>query len=345
MPKKPEEVLKDLRAGKFSPFYFLMGDESFYIDQISDYIEENALETTERSFNQTVLYGKDIQMKDVIARAKQFPVMAMRQVVIVKEAQEITDFGKEDAKKQLQNYVEKTVPTTVLVFLYKHKKLPLNTKLAKAIDKHAILVESKSLYENQVPAWIGNYLQQKKYRITPDATAWLIENVGIELSRLSNELDKLLLNFAKADSSSQPSQITTELVKKYIGTTKEYNVFDLQRAIAQKNGLKTHKIINAFAANPKDNPVIPIVSSLFGYFCKLILIHTHKGKSNNELAAILKVSPFFVKDYAAAARNYNIPKILFVLNALRIADAQSKGINSSAKDGEILRELAVRILG
>lgn len=345
MPKKPEEILKDLRAGKFAPFYFLMGDESFYIDKIADFIEENALEDTERSFNQTVLYGKDIQMKDILARAKQFPVMAMRQVVIVKEAQEISDFGKEAAKTQLQNYAEKTVPTTVLVFLYKHKKLALNTKLAKAIDKHAILVESKALYENQIPAWIGNYLQEKKYRITPDATAWLIENVGLELSRLANELDKLLLNFGKANSSTQPSQITTELVKKYIGTTKEYNVFDLQRAIAQRNGLKTHKIINTFAANPKDHPIIPIISSLFGYFCKLILIHKHKGKSNNELAAILKVSPFFVKDYTAAARNYNLGKILFVLNALRIADAQSKGISSSAKDGEILRELAVRILG
>ncbi|WP_338814137.1 DNA polymerase III subunit delta [Bernardetia sp. Wsw4-3y2] len=345
MPKKPEEILKDLSAGKFSPFYFLMGEESFYIDKISDYIEENALEKSERSFNQTVLYGKDIQMKDIISQAKQFPVMAMRQVVIVKEAQEISDFGRETAKTQLQNYAEKAVPTTVLVFLYKHKKLALNTKLAKAIDKHAILVESKPLYENQVPAWIGNYLQQKKYRITPDATAWLIENVGIELSRLANEIDKLLLNFGKAEVGSQPSQITTELVKKYIGTTKEYNVFDLQRAIAQRNSLKTHKIINTFAANPKDNPVIPIVSSLFGYFCKLILIHKNQGKSNNELAGILKVSPFFVKDYSAAARNYNIPKILFVLHALRIADAQSKGINSSAKDEEILRELAVRILG
>lgn len=338
MPISTDAILKDLKAKKYQPIYFLHGEEPYYIDRICDFLETKVIPEPDKAFNQTVVYGKDMSMSAVLGAAKRFPMMADRQLVIVKEAQEIGDLGQEKSRALLLQYVQKPLPSTILVFAHKNKKLDNRTNVGKELDKKDYLIESKKMYDNQLPKWISELVKEKGHTIGDKVAIVLSEYIGNDLNRINNEVDKLLINFqTKVD-------ITEDIIAKYIGISKEYNTFELQSAIAVKNGLKANKIINYFEANPKNNPLIPIIALLFGYFCKLILIHQTKDKSKTSIASVLKLNPFFVDEYLTASKNYPIDKVVKVISYLRIADLQSKGVGSTADDGQILRELVFKIL-
>ncbi|MEM6299960.1 MAG: DNA polymerase III subunit delta, partial [Bacteroidota bacterium] len=296
MPATPESVLADLQKGVYAPVYFLAGEENFYLDQISDWIEKNAIPVEARSFNQTVYYGKDVSLKDVLLQARQFPVMADRQVLIVKEAQEIAELTKDKGREQLVRYLEKPVQSTVLVFVYRHKTLNLKSKFPKALDGGSVFVYTKKLYDNQVPDWIKGYIKQKNYVATPEAAHLLSEFIGGDLSRLASELDKLFLNLPIG------TKITDEVVRKYVGIHKAYNIFEFQKAIGMRQTEKAYQIAYYFAANPKANPLIPLIGSLFNYFTKILLVHHAKDKTQGNLAKILRVPPFIVREYLQASR-------------------------------------------
>jgi len=338
MANTADSVLKDLKANKYSPLYFLQGDEPYYIDLIAEYIENHAIKQEERGFNQAVIYGKDTTIMNILNVARRFPVMAQRQVVIVKEAQEITDLGQEKARTMLQNYTLKPVPSTILVFCHKYKKLDGRSKLAQTIAKESVFVETKKLYDNQVPNWITHYFQDKHFKITDKAVIMLSEFIGNDLSRMANEIDKLLINF------TEKVQINEELVSKYVGISKEYNTFELQDALSKKDVLKANKIINYFASNPKNNPIIPIIALLYSYFTKVMLVHHSEDKSKQGIAKTLGVNPFFADDYIAASKNYPIGKIIKIVSFLHEADLSSKGVNANVGEGQILKELVFKVL-
>lgn len=339
MPQSPDIVLKDLQSGRFAPVYFLQGDEPFYIDLIADYIEKNALQESEKSFNQVIAYGKDIDMAGILNNARRFPMMAERQVVIVKEAQEVADLTKENGQTMLESYLRNPLPSTILVFCHKYKSIDGKRKIAKILDEFAVLVNSKKLYDNQVPDWIMNYLKNKGYKIQPKSVQMLAESIGNDLSRLANEIDKLLINLQGG------TEITPDLIQKYVGISKEYNVFELQKALVNRDILKANQIIHYFEADPKNNPLIPIISVLFNFFSKVLMAHASPDKSERGLATLLKVNPFFVKDYLLAMRSFSAYKTAEIIHYIKIADLQSKGMDSgSMTDGQILKELIFKIL-
>jgi DNA polymerase-3 subunit delta len=343
-------IMSELKKKIYRPVYFLMGDEPYFIDIISDYIEKNVLDDTEKEFNQTVLYGRDITAADLIGAAKRFPMMSEHQVVIIKEAQNIKDLvGKDkevDTVKQkvkvklpFESYIENPQKSTILVICYKYKSIDKRTSMAKLIDKNAVLFESKKIYDNQVPDWINNYLKGKEYVVGPKASALLTEYLGTNLSKVSNELDKLMINL------SPKSEITVEHIQSNIGISKDYNVFELQTAIGKKEVLKANRIINFFASNEKEHPMIMTISSLYGYFCKLLAYNFLQDKSKVNVASVLGVHPFFVTDYERAANNYPISKLKSIFGFLREYDLKSKGVDrGSATEGELLKELVFKIL-
>jgi DNA polymerase III subunit delta len=338
MPQKPEDIYQLVKNNQYSPLYFLHGDEPYYIDIIADYIENNALTPAEKGFNLTVVYGKEATLRTIVESARRFPMMAKRQVIVVKEAQELPDLGKKEAQEVLANYAKNPVPTTVLVFAYKHKKLDGRSELNKALDKHAILVESKKMYDDKIPGWIKGFCKEEGYPITEKATLMLSEYIGNNLTRIANEIRKVLLNY------KERVEITEEMVMKHVGISKEFNVFELQTALANKDVVKANQIIHYFAANPRDNPVIPIIALLFGYFSKVLLVHHNSKMRKEELAALLKVNPYFVQEYQIAARNYPIAKTIRIIGYLHLADLQSKGVDSTLNDSQILKELIYKIL-
>ena len=228
MKSTPESVLKDLYSNKYEPVYFLQGQEAYYIDLMSDYIEENALEESQKGFNLIVLYGADVKVNEILTNARRFPMMSERQVVIVKEAQEIGDLIKEGGKKILAEYLDNPVPSTILVFCHKHKKLDGRSSLSQLMTKKAVFVDSTKIYENQVPNWIDNYLRQREYSIENQATLLLTEYIGNNLERLSSEIDKMLINF------KEKRQVTVDDIDTYIGISKEYNVFELLKSLSSK---------------------------------------------------------------------------------------------------------------
>lgn len=339
MPQKPEQVLNTLKSGKIAPIYFLQGDETYFIDLISDFIEKHALPDHEKGFNQIVCYGKDLNVGTLLTQARRFPMMAEKQVIIVKEAQDIVDLGREEAQKLLESYVEKPLPSTILVLNHKHKTLDGRKSLAKTLDKSAVFVDSKKLYDNKIPEWITSYLKEKGFAIHPAATQMLADYIGNDLSRLSNEIDKLLIN------CKDKKEITADLVQQYVGISKEYNMFELQKALTNKDIIKANQIILYFEANAKSNPVIVIIATLFTFFCKLLVSHESSDKSEAGLAKTLGVNPFFVKEYQQAMRVYPLMKIIHVIHYLRIADLQAKGVDSGQMtEGQILKELIYKIL-
>ena len=316
----------------------------------SDYIENNVLDEMGKEFNQTVLYGRDVNASDIIGAAKRFPMMSEHQVIIVKEAQNIRDLvakekegdkqkDKEKAKLPFESYLENPQKSTILVICYKYKTIDKRTSIAKFIEKNAVLFDSKKIYDNQVPAWINNYLQGKEFTIGPKASALLTEYLGTNLSKVSNELDKLIINLP------QKAEITVDQIQANIGISKDYNVFELQNAIGKKEVLKANRIINYFAANDKEHPLVMTVSSLYGYFCKLLSYHFVTDKSKGSIASALGVNPFFVSDYERAAKNFSVDKLRRIFAYLREYDLKSKGVETgSVTEGELLKELLFKIL-
>jgi DNA polymerase-3 subunit delta len=335
------EILKDLRNRKYKPLYLLHGDEPYFIDQVSNYIEHELLPPAEKGFNQTVMYGKDTDIMTVLNAAKRYPMMADYQVVMVKEAQDMK-WGRDDDDKKsinpLLNYLENPLPGTILVFCYKYGKFDKRKKTYKAIEKNGLVFESASLYDSKIPAWIEGYVADKQYKLSGQASAMLAEYLGNDLSKIANELDKLMLNVEKGQ------EITLKSIQDNIGISKEYNVFELQSALARKDAYKVNQIINYFEANPKSNPIVLVLGNLNNYFTKVLSYHYLKDKSQQNAARELGISPYFVKDYEQAARSFDYGKTMHIISALREYDLKSKGVESTAPHGELMKELMFRIL-
>ena len=343
-----DHIISDIKSKKVAPVYFLQGDEPFFIDEIASYIEAKLLSEADRGFNQTVMYGKDVDISMIITAAKRFPMMSERQVVIVKEAQEVKDLdkivkhkvgGKEIEYNALEEYVKKPLTSTILILCYKYKTLDGRKSLAKTMEEHAIVYTSKALYDNELPAWITRQVKSKKHDITDTAVRMLCEYVGNNLSRIDNEMNKILVNFKEL------STITDAHVQQYVGISKEYNVFELQNSLYRKDILKSNRIIQYFSENPKENPIQLVLGSLFSCFSKILIILASRPKDEFEASKILSLSPFVAKEYLLAARNYQDSKVISIFGYLREADMKSKGFeNNSMIDSEILKELVFKIL-
>lgn len=339
MDANVKKIWTDLKARKYAPVYFLQGEETFYIDMLSDFIERNVLSDAEKGFNQVIVYGKDATMATILTHARRFPMMAERQVVIVKEAQDIPDLNKDTGAKLLLDYVTRPVPSTVLVFCHKHKNLDKRKELGKKIDQYTTALTTKKLYDNQLPEFVIEYLKEKKVSMDDRAVTTLCEYVGNDLHRLANEIDKLSLALAAGGS------ISAEQVMHQVGVSKEYNIFELQKAILHRDALLANRIVNYFESNTKKNPMIPVVAYLFSFFSKLLAATQAPDKSEKGLVSALKISPYSAKDYSLALRQYPADKIVETIGCIKDADLKLKGVNSgSDSEGQIFRELVYRIM-
>jgi DNA polymerase-3 subunit delta len=332
-----DEILRDIRAQRFLPVYCLHGEEPFFIDQIAEAIEAHALPETERGFNQTILYGKETEHLGLLDSLRRYPMMSARQLVLLREAQEMKTLP------ELAAYIENPMPTTVFVICHKHKKVDARTKFGKALQgKNTLLFESKKLYDNQVPDWIAQFCKNRKMGIEPAAAALMAEYLGTDLSRIANELDKLLLNLPPG------ATINAAHVQTYVGISKEYNVFELQKAIATRDRQKLARIQQHFAANPKKNPLIVVISSLFGYFSKVYMLHALKNAPDAEVLKTLELrSDWFLKEYKTAAGNFSPSQTIQVISLLKAYDLRSKGVNNdntSTDETELMQELFWKIL-
>jgi len=334
-----KKILADLRKNIYAPVYFLQGEETYYIDLIADYIEEHALTEAEKGFNQVVVYGKDASMAAILTHARRFPMMAEKQVVIVKEAQDIQDLNKEVGAKLLLDYLARQVPSTILVFCHKHKSLDKRKELGKKIDKFAVVLSTKRIYDNQLPEFVLEYTKEKKVAIEEQAIQALCEFVGTDLHRLANEIDKLVISLPAG------SGITVDQVMRQVGISKEYNIFELQRAILKGDSLLANKIVNYFESNTRKNPIIPVVAFLYSFFSKLLMASQALDTSEKGIASELKVSPYAARDYTFALRRYPLPKIIDIISCLKDADLKLKGVNTgSIPEGQIFRELIWRVM-
>tara|TARA_B110000046_G_scaffold186042_1_gene231755 strand:- start:2616 stop:3617 length:1002 start_codon:yes stop_codon:yes gene_type:complete len=327
------DIVSEIKKGNIKPIYFLMGEEPYYIDKISDFIEENILDEADKGFNQQVMYGRDSSIEDIVSSAKRYPMMAERQVLIIKEAQDLSR-----NIEKLVSYAENPQPTTVLVLNYKYKKLDKRKKLHKAIAKSGLIYESKKLYENQVSDWIRRVLGGKKYQIEIKAAQMLVEFLGTDLSKISNELDKLMIILPKE------TIINDKHIEDNIGISKDFNNFELRKAVGEKSIVKSNRIINYFVENPKNNPLVMTISLLNSFFTQLLLFHGLKDKSKSSVAKTLGVNPYFVDEYFIAARNYPMRKVAQVIAFLREADLRSKGVGANQTQEDILKELLFKIL-
>ena len=328
-----DQIINNLKNKVYHPIYFLMGEEPYFIDEISGYIADNVLSESEKGFNQTILYGRDIDVDTIISEAKRFPMMSNHQVLMIKEAQDIKNLD------DLLPYVQNPLKSTILVMCYKYKVLDRRKKITKEIEKAGVVFESKKLYENRVQSWVANHLKTKGYDIDPRALMLLTEYIGNEISKIANELDKLMVNLEKG------TQINVSHIELNIGISKDFNRFELQKAIGAKNFMKANQIVNYFSSNTSSHPIVVTLSSLFMYFSKVLMYHYITDKSKNNVAAVLEVNPYFVRDYELAARNYGVQKLNQIVAFLKETDLKSKGVGNSTTDGgELLKELVYKIM-
>ncbi|MCB4808630.1 DNA polymerase III subunit delta [Tamlana sp. 62-3] len=328
-----KQLVTDIKNGQLKPIYFLMGEEAYYIDKISDFIENTILTEEERGFNQMLLYGRDVTIEDIVSNAKRYPMMADYQVIIVKEGQDLSRHIE-----KLASYAANPQPTTILVVNYKYKKIDKRKALYKTLKKTGVIYESKKLYENQVADWIRRVLSPKQYSINPKAAQMLVEFLGTDLSKIDNELNKLQIILPKG------TEISPTHIEENIGISKDYNNFELRKAVGERNIKKAYSIVNYFANNPKDNPMIVTVALLFNFFSQLLYFHGLSDKSPRNVASALKINPYFVNEYIGAARNYPMRKVSAVVATLREFDVKSKGVNANAvPQGDLLKELLFKI--
>lgn len=329
------EILSELQKKIYRPVYLLTGEEPYYIDQVTDFFLRNVLKPEEKAFNQTVFYGKDTDVLTVITAARRFPMMAPNQLIVIKEAQQMKDIDR------LAVYAEHPLKSTILVINYKYSTYDKRKKLPRVIkESGGVVFESSRLYENKIPGWITSWLKQRQCTIEPEAGILLVEYLGNDLGKIANELEKLIITLPEKES-----RITTLIIEQNIGISKDYNNFELQKALGQKNVLNANRIINYFAKNPKNNPFALTVTSLFFFFSKIFTLHYIKDKSRANLASVLKINPYFIPEYEQAAKRYDIRKTALIIALLREYDMRSKGFgNSSATDGDLLKELVYKIL-
>jgi DNA polymerase-3 subunit delta len=329
-----EEIISDLKNRIFKPVYFLAGEEPYYIDLISDYIEDKVLPEADKSFNQIILYGEETSIPAIIDTARRFPMMATHQVIIVKEAQSLRKLD------DLVIYLEKPLLSTILVLCYKYRTIDKRTKLFRMLEKHDAYFESPRIRDYLIPGWIERYLMAKGIKTDPNASAMLTEYLGTDLHKIVNELEKLIITLP-----AEKPVITTGLIEENIGISKDYNNFELQKAIGEKSIIRANMIVHHFANNTKDNPITLTIASLFGFFTKLLTFHYLTDKSKNNVAAVLRINPFFVKEYELAASKYNVSSTVKIISLLRTYDLKSKGYGDPGTDhGELLKELVFKIL-
>ena len=330
-----DSIITELKKGTYHPVYYLMGEEGYFIDKITDYIVENALTESERDFNLTVFYGLDTDVDTIITAAKRFPMMAERQVIVVKEAQMLKNIDN------LHYYLQSPQPTTVLVFAHKNGALDKRKKVSQELDRKAVLFESKKMREDQLPSFINGYLRECGLVADDKSVLMMRESIGVDLSRVASEIDKLALALPQGAVN-----ITPDLVEEHIGISKEYNNFELQNAIINKDAYKANKIINYFAQNPKKNPIQMTLALLFGFFSNVMMAYYAPEKSERGVAEFLGLrNAWGVGDYIKAMRNYKAMHVMEILHLIRLADAQSKGAEGpQTPDSEIMRELLYKIL-
>ena len=329
-----KQLIEDIQKKKLKPIYFLMGEEPYYIDRISEFIDQNVLSDDEKGFNQMVIYGRDASIDEIVSNAKRFPMMAEYQVVIVKEAQDLSR-----TIEQLADYAKNPQPSTILVLNYKYKTIDKRKTLYKTLQKTGVVFESKKLYENQVADWIRRVLSPKDYTISPKAAQMLVEFLGTELSKINNELEKLQILLPKG------AQITPEHIEENIGISKDFNNFELRKAIGERDVFKVQRIAKYFGDNPKDNPMVVTVSLLFNYFSQLLQLHGLADKSPRNVASALKINPYFVNEYLIAMRNYSMKQVSYSISLLREFDVKGKGVGANAvPQGDLLKELLAKIM-
>lgn len=327
-----KRVISQIQKKEFSPIYFLMGEETYYINKISQLLIDSVLTEAEKDFNQIICYGQDIQVSEIITHCKRYPVFGDKQLVVVKEAQSLRNIG------ELENYAQQTVSSTILVICYKNKKLDKKKKLYKTLSKQGYLLESKRLYENQVPTWLKSVLKTNGYQITPQAQNLLIGNIGTDLTQLSKSIDKLKYVLERGTT------ITEDHISTFIGIHKTYNNFELRKAIGKKDRNKALQITYGFAQNPKQHPVVVTLSLLFRFFSDILLLHSKTGLSKNQKAQLIGINPYFIDEYQTAQKNYNMKHCSYNLSCLKKADAQAKGIFGTISELDILRELISKII-
>lgn len=330
-----EEICRDIKQKKFQPIYFLMGDEAFFMDRITDLVIENGLSDSERDFNQLVLYGADTDCPTIINAARRFPMMSNYQLVIVREAQLLRNI------EELAFYAQKPLESTILVVNYKYKTIDRRKTLAQSVEKAGILFDSKKVPDYKMPSFITSYLQSEGISIDPKAAQMLSDYLGNDLNKLAKELEKLSIILP-----SGARRITPELIETNIGISKEYNNFELIKALAVKDILKANRIARYFEKNPKNNPIQMTLPVLFNYFSNLLICYYTPDKSENSLMQALGLrSNFQLKDYQTGMRNYSAMKIFNLIGDIRACDARSKGVdNVSTSDGDLLKELLYKIL-
>ena len=335
-----KQIENDIKNNTFSPIYLLMGEEEYYIDYLTKLIQKRSLKDHEKDFNLNIVYGKDTSIADIISISKQYPVMSEKKLVIVKEAQ---DLVKKDIDgnsfDDLISYINSPLNSTILVLNFKHKSLDKRKAIYKAILKNGLVFESKKLYENQAQDWIISYLQSFDFTIDKKSSFLITELLGTDINKIANELDKLIVLKSKVKT------INSDDVEKFIGISKEFNVFELRKAIGEKNLFKCMKIIDYFSKNPKSNPIVVIVSLIFDFFVKLFIYHSLSDKSDRSVASALKVNPYFVKDYSSSAKNYSMKSISSKISILREFDLKSKGLGATnITNSDLLKELIFKLL-
>lgn len=339
MESAAQQVLTELKAKKFRPVYILQGEETYYIDLVSNYIESNVLSESERSFNQIILYGRDSPVQSILNQAKRFPMMAEHQVVIVREAQDIPDLSKEQGQKALLDYLQRPAPTTILVLCHKYKSLDKRKELGKKAEQLAMCVTFKKPYENQLPDFIEEFVKARGCDIDGGAVRVLCESVGTDLGRLSMEIDKVL--------TAKPAgyRITEEAVMAQVGMSREFNIFELQKALIHQDAYQACRIADYFAGNTRRNPAIMVVAFLFSFYSKLWTVAVASSKGGKEAVNSLKINAYAMRDYTAALQKYSVGMLARNISLLKEADLRLKGVNSGTTDeGQVLKELVIRLI-
>ena len=328
-----EKILKDWQQKLYKSIYWLEGEEEYFIDQVVKYAEHHILPESEASFNLSVYYGKDAVWSDIVNACMRYPMFAERQVVILKEAQQMKDIAK------LEGYIERPLKSTIFVVAYKDKKVDGRSRLAKILKEGGGLVTTKKMYDNQLPEWTTELVRSKGYGIQPKALQLLVDHIGNDLSRIDNEVNKLLLNIGSRKTISEDD------VERFVGISKEYNSFELQTALARKDLPRAMKIINYFEANPKAGPIMLVLPTLYNLFSKTFMIFGQDSSDEKAVAAAIGVSPFFVKDYLLTARNYGMEGVENALLLLHHYNLRGLGVNDGGStDASLMKELMAKMM-
>ena len=328
-----EKIIAEWKKKVFKPIYWLEGDEEYFIDKVMDHAEHNILNDTETEFNLTVFYGKDTAWPDVINACRRYPMFSERQVVLLKEAQQMRDIEK------LESYIENPLGSTILVVSYKEKKIDGRTKFAKLLKERGVLLSTKKIYENQLPQWTEEIVHNHGYEISRKALMLLIDHIGNDLNRIENEIEKILVNLGKRKT------INEDDIEEFIGISKEFNVFEFQNALGNKDLSGCIRIVQYFEANPKAAPIQLIFPSLYSFFSKLYMIHGLSSRDEKTVAAATGINPFFVKDYLKAAKEYSFPQVEKAILLLQQYNLKSVGVSDiGTEDASLLKEMVFKII-